>query len=190
MLAPHDDNDDADDDEPPPEMTRAEVRALPRFVPPLAAGRVVSVYDGDTLTVASRVPGLVDSPCYKFTVRLRGVDTPELRTRDADEKSVARLARDQVRALALHRMVELRNLGREKYGRLLCEVWLSPDTPAATAVSPEAVGPEAVGPEAVSLGEWLLSRRLAVRYDGGKKSRPESWVTYYHHGHHDPHDGT
>ena len=38
---------------------------LPLFIPPLKTGKVIKVYDGDTITIASRVPGLYNSPIYK-----------------------------------------------------------------------------------------------------------------------------
>ena len=52
---------------------------LPLFIPPLKTGKVIKVYDGDTITIASRVPGLYNSPIYKFSVRLNGIDSPEMK---------------------------------------------------------------------------------------------------------------
>ena len=94
------------------------------WVPPIVGGRVVKVYDGDTITVASRMPGLRDSPIYKFSVRLRGIDTPELRTKDMREKAAAVVARDALAERIMGRDVHLREVGVEKYGRLLADVCL------------------------------------------------------------------
>lgn len=66
---------------------------------PEAAGiqtpaRVLSVYDGDTVKVeAAMWPGLT----WKGSVRVEGVDTPELRGKCEAEKRKARAARDFVR---------------------------------------------------------------------------------------------
>lgn len=55
---------------------------------------VVSVYDGDTITVDVVLwPGLT----WRGKVRLRGVDTPEIQTKSKAEKKRALLARDFVR---------------------------------------------------------------------------------------------
>ena len=45
------------------------------FVPPIAMGFVIKVYDGDTITIASKLP-YPDSPLYRFSVRLNGIDCP------------------------------------------------------------------------------------------------------------------
>ena len=58
--------------------------------------RVVSVYDGDTLTVdAEPWPGLT----ARTKVRVAGVDTPEIRGKCQAEKDLAIQARDFVRSL-------------------------------------------------------------------------------------------
>lgn len=162
---------------PPPPHSSREARALPRFVPPVTCGRVVKVYDGDTITIASAVPGLYASPVYKFTVRLRGVDTPELRSRDADEKAVAKIARDALRKLIMHEVVDLHDVELEKYGRMLCDVTVRPQHDAHT--SAPAAGGSMQQPDKVCLRQWLLSNRLAVVYDGGTKARPTSWQAYH-----------
>ena len=57
--------------------------------------RVVSVYDGDTLTVdAEPWPGLT----ARTSVRVAGVDTPEIRGECQAEKDLAVQARDFVRS--------------------------------------------------------------------------------------------
>lgn len=56
--------------------------------------RVVSVYDGDTLTVdAEPWPGVT----IRTAVRVNGVDTPEIRGKCQAEKDLAIQARDFVR---------------------------------------------------------------------------------------------
>ena len=58
---------------------------------------VVSVYDGDTLTVdASPWPGFT----VRTSVRIDGIDTPEIRGKCDAEKALAVQARDRLRALA------------------------------------------------------------------------------------------
>lgn len=128
------------------------------FVPPVTSGYVVKVYDGDTLTVCST---LFESPTYyKFHVRFSGIDAPELKSKNEEEKSVARLARDYLSGQVLNKWVTLRNVQLEKYGRLLADVYL--------------------GDEHVN--QHMLDRRFAVRYEGKKKAPPASWKTYLEEG--------
>lgn len=55
------------------------------FVPPVKEGRVIKVYDGDTITIAASLP-IPDTPLYRFSVRLRGIDAPEMKGKNEDEK--------------------------------------------------------------------------------------------------------
>jgi len=66
------------------------------------AAKVIKVYDGDTLTVEAYLwPGLE----AKASVRLNGVDTPEIRGQCETEKQKAIQARDFVKGLILGKTV-------------------------------------------------------------------------------------
>jgi endonuclease YncB( thermonuclease family) len=134
---------------------------------PVRVGIVVDVYDGDTFTLASRLPG--QQTVYQFQVRVAHVDCPEMRTKDPMEKEVALKAKAFVQRLVLHQWVRLRNVRYDKYGRLLAEVWLmATDHPATEAV--------------VSLHSLLLRERLAVPYEGDTKCSPTNWKLYHEEG--------
>jgi endonuclease YncB( thermonuclease family) len=133
---------------------------LPLFIPPLKTGKVIKVYDGDTITIASRVPGLYNSPIYKFSVRLNGIDTPEMKGKNEEEKEIAVKARDALSERIMGKEIRLENVQTEKYGRLLCEVYLGN----------------------VHLNKWMIDERYAVEYDGGTKIIPESWKKYHEKG--------
>lgn len=128
---------------------------LPKYIPQVTKGRVVNVYDGDTLTLAARLPN--DNTIYKFSVRLRGLDCPEVRTNDKSEKLIAMKARNYVSSKVLGEMVTLFNVDLDKYGRLLAGVLYN---------------------EQKDLADELISERLAVKYDGGTKISPTDWVKY------------
>ena len=65
------------------------------LIPGPINARVVSVYDGDTMTVgAAPWPGLT----ARTSVRVAGVDTPEIRGKCQAEKDLAVRARDFVRS--------------------------------------------------------------------------------------------
>jgi len=125
------------------------------YVPPVSGGRVIKVYDGDSITIATYVHGL--PTLYRFSVRLNGIDCPEMRTRNETEKKAAVIAKELLSDKILGRYVELRNVSLEKYGRILADVMIDNE----------------------SMSEMLITNHLAVRYDGGKKLPPDDWMDYY-----------
>ena len=123
-------------------------------------GRYSRVYisnNADTITIASKLP-YDTSPLYRLSVRLNGIDTPEIKGKDisSDEKEAAKLARDFVSQTVLNKYVRLENIQSEKYGRILADVYIND----------------------ICLNELLLKERYAVKYDGGTKRKPSSWLRY------------
>lgn len=117
------------------------------YFPPVTDAFVLSVYDGDTITVAAQVHG--DAEFYKFSIRLMGLDTPEIRSADPDVKNRAKFVRDQLRAKILRKHVKVKVVHeKEKYGRLLAFIVLGDE----------------------NINEWMLANNYAKPYDGGKKS--------------------
>jgi hypothetical protein len=127
------------------------------FTFPIKGGRVIKVYDADTITIASKLP-FDGSPIYRLSVRLNGIDTPEIKGKGIsdEEKEAAKIARDFVSNLVLNKYVKLENIESEKYGRILADVYIG-DT---------------------HLNNLLLRERYAVVYDGGTKKKPTSWLRY------------
>jgi endonuclease YncB( thermonuclease family) len=127
------------------------------FTFPIKGGRVIKVYDADTITIASKLP-YDESPMYRLSVRLNGIDTPEMKGKCVldDEKEAAKMARDFVSNLVLNKYVRLENIESEKYGRILADVYIGN----------------------IHLNEILLKERFAVKYDGGTKIKPTSWIKY------------
>jgi endonuclease YncB( thermonuclease family) len=113
---------------------------------------VIKVYDGDTITIASKLP-FPDSPIYKFPVRLLGIDCPEIKGSTETEKNLAKTARDALSTRINGKIVTLKNVSTEKYGRLLADVYI----------------------DGVNMNLWMLDNNYAVKYYGGTKSRPDNW---------------
>jgi endonuclease YncB( thermonuclease family) len=115
--------------------------------------RVVDIHDGDTLKVTACVLGLT----RKFTLRLAGIDAPEVWTHDAAEKAAGLVSRDYVvKRLgfapgdACVCIVQVNFHGFDKYGRVLSDVY----PPGKTE----------------SLSQEMMRLGLAKAYDGGHKS--------------------
>ena len=135
------------------------------FVPLVTEGKVIKVYDCDTITIATKFPYLTtlneSNIMYRFHVRLLGIDTPEMKTKNADEKSIAQLAQKTLSDLILNKNVTLKNTSLDKYGRILANVYTE---------------------NGVELSSWAITSRFAVSYDGGTKKSPKSWGEYYKTG--------
>ena len=116
------------------------------FIPPVSKGKVVKVYDGDTITVASKILG--SKKIYRFSVRLNGIDAPEIKGKTQEEKNAAIISRDVLREKILGEIVLLKDVKTEKYGRLLATVYLNN----------------------INMNEWMLTNNYAIPYDGGKKT--------------------
>lgn len=88
----------------------------------IVVDELVRVYDGDTITVdINSWPSIIGK---EIGVRVRGVDTPEIRGKCGYERSRARAARDFVRQhLSQARYIHLVNIERGKYFRLIADVY-------------------------------------------------------------------
>ena len=112
-------------------------------------GKVVSVYDGDTVKCVFPL----NNKFYKWNCRINGIDTPEIRTRSKLEKEMGFKARDFLREKILKKMVEIHCGEFDKYGRLLVNIKLDNE----------------------DMSELLISEGLAFKYDGGTR---QNWDEY------------
>jgi len=112
--------------------------------------KVDRVVDGDTIDV---IFDLGFDISYKSRVRFVGINTPESRTRDLEEKALGLAAKDFVgRWLIEHAgnspIIETSLDKKGKFGRVLGRI---------------------LNEEGVCLNDVLLEEGHAVRYDGGKR---------------------
>lgn len=107
---------------------------------------VTSIYDGDTFRVNIKsYPEIVGK---KMAIRVNGIDTPEMRGKCKKEKDLARQSKQlTVSTLRNAKKIELRNLQRGKYFRIVADVYA----------------------DGKSLADIQIKNNLAVKYDGGTK---------------------
>ena len=109
------------------------------------------VVDGDTVDVDVDL-GFGTWRCSE-RIRLYGVDTPECRTRDAEEKAAGLLAKEFVKdALHVGKTYKLQTREKGKFGRFLGVIFISART---------------------SINAALVSEHLAVPYHGQSKQEIE-----------------
>lgn len=114
--------------------------------------KYIKNYDGDTVTV--EIPEVHPVIGKNISVRVLGIDTPEKNGTKPCEKAKARDAQRLVENLmkkAKH--IELKNVDRDKYFRILAEVWVDNQ----------------------SLADLLVKNKLAYPYNGGRKPSSISW---------------
>ena len=107
---------------------------------------ITSIYDGDTFRANIKgYPAIVGE---HMSIRINGIDTPELRGKCDKEKQLARLAKQfTVEHLRAAKSISLKNVKRGKYFRLIADVYV----------------------DGVSLGELLIKNKHAIKYGGGTK---------------------
>lgn len=103
-------------------------------------------YDADTITF--NIPSTHPLLGEKINIRVLGVDTPEIRTKNKCEKAKAKASKDIVAdKLKKAKRIDLLNVSRGKYFRIVADVIIDGE----------------------SLSKYLLSQGHAYAYDGGKK---------------------
>jgi len=106
------------------------------------------VVDGDTVDITL---DLGFDILYNNRIRLLGIDTPESRTRDLEEKKLGLAAKERVRELCpVGSTVTVKTTkdGRGKFGRILGEIYVGD----------------------VNVNKLLIEEGHAVEYFGGKKT--------------------
>ena len=122
------------------------------------------VVDGDTIDVNI---DLGFDVCTKQRVRLLGIDTPESRTRDLEEKKFGLLSKKKLKEWCLKAVasekddieIELRCPeadSRGKFGRVLAEIWVSEDG------------------QWTNVNKWRCEEGYAVPYVGQNKADVEA----------------
>ena len=128
---------------------------------------IVRVVDGDTVDVDIDLGFGVW--LHKQRVRLYGIDSPESRTRDLDEKKYGLMAKEFLKKeLADGAVLKTRLDGKGKYGRILGEFITIKETEA---------GIDANGSPVDSIkyrhnvNEYMIERHHAVTYHGNSKKQ-------------------
>lgn len=119
-------------------------RAADTLAGPIGA-EVIRVLDGDTIEIRAQVWLQITLISH---VRIRGIDTPEMRGACVEEKAMAAAARDRLAELA-GPAIRLANISEDKYyGRVVAD---------------------ATAGDGTDLGAAMIASGLARPYDGGTR---------------------
>jgi micrococcal nuclease len=113
---------------------------------------VTRVVDGDTVDVDIDLGfGMIYK---KQRVRMKGIDTPESRTRDLEEKKFGLASKEFLKEQLKDQEIELVSHDKGKFGRILGELF--------------------VGSSAYSINRIMIDNHHAVPYDGQSKEDIEA----------------
>ena len=94
---------------------------------------------------------------FRFSVRLNGIDCPEMKGKNENEKIVAKFAKQYVHDIVYDNIITLEDVSLDKYGRVLSKVMFG----------------------SRDIAQELLDKNMAVSYDGGTNIFPDDWLSYY-----------
>jgi endonuclease YncB( thermonuclease family) len=108
----------------------------------------VKAHDGDTITI--EIPNVPPIIGHNISVRIKGIDAPEISGHGACERQQARIAQELVeKVLSNAKRIDLINIERDKYFRLLADVIA----------------------DGKSLSQIIMNAHLAYSYNGGTKQK-------------------
>ena len=91
--------------------------------PNVKVSRLLRVIDGDTFACDIDEHSAIAGK--NISIRLRGINTPELRSRNPEERKSANLEKQRLSDLLNSaRVIELRNIDRDKYFRIDADVYI------------------------------------------------------------------
>ena len=119
---------------------------------------VERVVDGDTIDV---IIDLGFKTWKKVRVRMEGINTPESRTRDLEEKKKGLAAKARLQEILDYNSNEcvLKVSGVGKFGRAIASVYVDTLSPASNKSSMTEI----------NVNKQLIEEGHAVAYDGGKR---------------------
>ena len=108
--------------------------------------KYIANFDGDTVTVD--IAGIPDVFGHNIPVRIRHIDTPEMKSSNKCEKEIAIKAKNIVHDILKNaKQIDLEDVGRDKYFRILARMIA----------------------DGKDVGEYLITQRLAYKYEGETK---------------------
>lgn len=114
-----------------------------KLYPDVKVSRLLRVIDGDTFACDIDEHSAIAGK--NISIRLRGINTPELRSRNPEERKSAILEKQRLSELLNNaRVIELRNIDRDKYFRIDADVYID-GIDILPKLNPDFLTPKAKG---------------------------------------------
>lgn len=130
------------------------------FLPPIKYGKVINVINGNTIIIATTLS--YDETYYKFTIKIKNIICPNLKSKNDNERICGIIAKDFLKDMLLNNIVSVKNMSNDSYGTILADV----------------------STDDLNINNLLIDEYLAVEYHGGKKPNI-NWFEYYKEKHTD-----
>jgi micrococcal nuclease len=132
------------------EVNINEIKPI-KFTPEFSSCEYYSLIDGDTI----KIKGMLKIPAgpLQWSLRLNGIDTPESRTTNKEEKAAGLLAKEVMKRILENNPIRIEVTGLDKYGRLLGNIYANE----------------------VNLSDWMVENGFACKYIGKKKEDYRIW---------------
>ena len=111
-------------------------------------GYCFNVHDTDTISVLFKF----NDQIVKYNLRLDGIDAPELKSKDENERELCIKGTNFLKELILNKIIKIKTIKADKYGRLLSNIYSYGDDQC--------------------INDLLITMGFCKQYDGGKK---EDW---------------
>jgi len=131
----------------PPEIKVSESNDITykdttQFIVPITSGLVVKIYDGDTFTIASKLP-YDASPLFRFSVHIRGLLSPDVRSVTPSVRETAKISKTALSNMIYGKVVQLTNIEVDQCGNLVANVSIN----------------------GIDINEWMVSNDYSDDYD-------------------------
>ena len=111
--------------------------------------KCVKCYDADTIHIVMHL----NNSLQRFVCRLVGIDSAEIKSKNAKEKEAAIKARDYLKEMILDKLINVECGKFDKYGRLLITIFYND----------------------MNVNEHLVEKNYAYKYDGKTKKEFDEW---------------
>ncbi len=81
--------------------------------------KLIDIYDGDTIKAEFPIDN-ENSKKYIWKCRLYGINSPEIKTKNSEEKSKGLLSKDHLHSLLTNKELMIECKGLDCFGRVLC----------------------------------------------------------------------
>ena len=113
----------------------------------------MKVYDGDSFILAAKLP-YDSSPLFRFSVRMRGVISPEITSVNPKFREQAKISRDALSRLIFNKNVTLANIKIDRFGNIISNVYL----------------------DGVDVSQWMILNEFSV----DRNSTSKKFESMYH----------
>jgi endonuclease YncB( thermonuclease family) len=105
----------------------------------------VKIYDGDTFTIASKLP-YDASPLFRFSVHIRGLLSPDVRSVTPAVRDNAKISKTALSSMIYGKVVQLTNIEVDQCGNLVANVSIN----------------------GIDINEWMVNNDYSDDYDSGR----------------------